>query len=65
MYAIRSYYVAADVPDGVAGDEVAGLKIRVEKAHGEKCERCWNYATTVGSFTDHPTLCDRCHDALD
>ncbi len=65
LFIVSQVELAADVPDGVAGDEVAGLKIRVEKAQGEKCERCWNYATTVGSFVDHPTLCDRCHDALD
>ena len=32
----------------------------VEKAHGEKCERCWIYSETVGSDAEHPTLCARC-----
>ena len=50
--------------DGIAGEEVEGLRIRIEKAQGDKCERCWNYAVSVGSRQDHPTICDRCHTAL-
>jgi isoleucyl-tRNA synthetase len=38
--------------------------IGVVKADGEKCERCWNYSLSVGSFADDPTICDRCNDAL-
>ena len=29
-----------------------------------KCGRCWKYLPEVGSFTDHPTLCGRCRDAV-
>jgi isoleucyl-tRNA synthetase len=36
------------------------FRITVEKAAGHKCERCWNYRAAVGSYSDHPTLCDRC-----
>ncbi len=36
----------------------------VVKAQGEKCERCWNYRPAVGDFADHPTLCDRCVEAI-
>ena len=38
--------------------------ISVEKATGTKCERCWNYRQAVGTFPDHPTLCDRCVEAV-
>ncbi|ADB94798.1 isoleucine--tRNA ligase [Candidatus Atelocyanobacterium thalassae] len=38
--------------------------IGVVKAEGEKCDRCWNYSTTVGDFIDDPTICDRCHSAI-
>jgi len=40
--------------------EFEGLKIGVAKAHGQKCERCWNYSMTVGSNPDYPTICERC-----
>ena len=42
-----------------AGD-VEGLSVGVEPARGEKCERCWKYAETVGSDKEHPELCARC-----
>jgi isoleucyl-tRNA synthetase len=38
----------------------AGLTVRIAKAHGEKCERCWHYETDIGAHASHPTLCGRC-----
>jgi isoleucyl-tRNA synthetase len=35
-------------------------EIQVVKADGEKCERCWAYSNTVGTDSEHPTLCARC-----
>ncbi|HTH36553.1 MAG TPA: class I tRNA ligase family protein, partial [Pyrinomonadaceae bacterium] len=40
------------------------LKVEVQKADGQKCERCWNYSTRVGEFSSYPTVCERCIDAL-
>ncbi len=40
------------------------LEVKVEKSQAVKCERCWNYRAAVGSFPDHPTLCDRCMEAV-
>ncbi len=40
------------------------IVVDVAKADGEKCERCWNYSPSVGSFADDPTICDRCNAAL-
>lgn len=34
--------------------------VLVEKADGEKCERCWTISETVNADADHPTLCTRC-----
>lgn len=42
----------------------AELEISVEKAEGEKCERCWGISKTVGSDSEHPTLCSRCCEIL-
>jgi len=38
--------------------------VKIEKADGEKCERCWNYSTRVGEFENYPTVCERCSQAL-
>ncbi|HME33076.1 MAG TPA: isoleucine--tRNA ligase, partial [Terriglobales bacterium] len=42
----------------------AGLVITVNKAPGEKCERCWNYSTRVGEDKLYPTVCERCSAVL-
>lgn len=40
------------------------LKVEIQKADGEKCERCWNYSTRVGETDKFPTVCERCNGAL-
>ncbi len=42
----------------------AGIEVKIAKAAGHKCARCWNYSEQVGSFTEHPELCERCVGAL-
>nr|WP_310415534.1 isoleucine--tRNA ligase [Chamaesiphon sp. OTE_8_metabat_110] len=43
---------------------VEGGKIGVVNADGTKCDRCWNYSSTVGENSEHPLVCDRCVAAL-
>ncbi len=38
----------------------AGITVRIAKAAGEKCERCWHYETDIGQHSAHPSLCGRC-----
>ena len=38
----------------------AGITVRIAKAAGEKCERCWHYESDIGQHSAHPTLCGRC-----
>ena len=40
------------------------VSVGIGKAGGQKCDRCWNYSTKVGDYPDDPTLCERCHTAL-
>ena len=49
----------AETPNGDAP-----LEVRVAKAEGTKCERCWTYSTEVGKDNDYPTVCERCSAAL-
>ena len=64
LFIVSQTELVETLTDGIAGEEVEGLRVRIEKAEGDKCERCWNYAVSVGSRQDHPTICDRCHAAL-
>ena len=43
------------------GDE---LKVDVVAAKGEKCERCWKVLSSVGTVSEHPTLCKRCAEVV-
>ena len=42
----------------------SGISVEIRKAPGQKCERCWNYSTHVGSDSIYPTVCERCSAAL-
>ena len=44
--------------------QTEGLAVAVVQAEGEKCDRCWNYSTRVGESAEHPTICERCVEAL-
>ena len=42
----------------------ADLSVKVDKAQGTKCLRCWNYSQEVGKNPAHPLLCDNCLKAI-
>lgn len=58
-----------DQPDALEGlkysSQADDLGIGVVNADGEKCDRCWNYSTYVGKSETHPTICERCEQALE
>lgn len=54
---------AVEIVNGGEGEfkgEFDAVSVTVEKASGEKCERCWVYSDSVGKNSQHPTLCERC-----
>ncbi len=44
--------------------EADAVAVTIEKARGQKCGRCWNFAETVGDDAEHPEICGRCVDVL-
>ena len=46
-------------------EEVANVAIMPVLAHGKKCERCYQVLEDVGSVDIHPTICQRCADAVE
>ncbi len=44
----------------ISSEEGDGVSLRVARASGSKCERCWHYESDIGSHASHPTLCGRC-----
>ncbi len=45
-------------------DNAIELAIKVTKASGNKCTRCWNYSQEVGKNQEHPLLCENCLSAI-
>ena len=48
----------------VQSADAEGLEVRVERAEGPRCERCWLVLPTVGTVAEHPDLCARCAAAI-
>jgi isoleucyl-tRNA synthetase len=57
--ALAAIYIVSQV-ELEAGDSPTPT-VEVLAALGAKCGRCWNYSESVGSHSDHPEVCDRCH----
>jgi isoleucyl-tRNA synthetase len=53
-----------EIPSVGSGGSGASLEVTIQKADGQKCERCWNYSTHVGENMRYPTVCERCTEAL-
>ena len=45
-------------------EEIKGMSVIVERASGKKCERCWNWSTSVGTYSDAAELCHRCYNVV-
>ena len=44
----------------LAETEEEGVRVRIARAEGSKCERCWHHETDIGQHASHPSLCGRC-----
>ncbi|HKO05564.1 MAG TPA: class I tRNA ligase family protein, partial [Candidatus Acidoferrales bacterium] len=64
LFIVSQVELAAPPASGDHGT-AAGLAVEVQRAHGRKCERCWNYSTHVGDSSEYPTVCERCIAALE
>ncbi|ABF40862.1 Isoleucyl-tRNA synthetase [Candidatus Koribacter versatilis Ellin345] len=61
---LRYLFIVSDVQLATGGTNGSGLQVQVNKAPGQKCERCWNYSTHVGEDAEYPTVCERCSPVL-
>jgi isoleucyl-tRNA synthetase len=67
LFIVSTVAVEEGAAEGIGeGAASVGLKVgvKIARATGEKCERCWTYTTEVGADTDHPALCARCATAV-
>jgi len=70
MKDLKVYFLVSsiEIDNYVSGEayeeENEDIAVKVMKADGEKCMRCWVFSKTVGNFSDHPTICEQCYDTL-
>jgi len=66
LFLVSSVKFVDQLEDGYASEVIEGLKIKLLKAPGEKCQRCWTYSTELtnqdGKF---PEVCPRCRKVLE
>ncbi|MBX3348756.1 MAG: isoleucine--tRNA ligase, partial [Nitrospira sp.] len=61
---LSALFIVSRVTVKRAEGKMEDIRVTVERSDAAKCERCWNYREAVGSDTTHPTLCDRCVEAV-
>jgi isoleucyl-tRNA synthetase len=44
--------------------QASACEVKIERADGVKCERCWKYTTDTGSYPRFPTICAACAAAV-
>jgi isoleucyl-tRNA synthetase len=65
LFIVSQVVVDSTASEGaVQSETLPGLSIKIERADGKKCDRCWNYSTHVGENSRYPTVCERCSEAL-
>ncbi|WP_225323178.1 isoleucine--tRNA ligase [Synechococcus sp. RSCCF101] len=55
---------AVDGEGLLAEQREPGVTLRLFRAEGTKCDRCWHVEPSVGRHSDHPGLCDRCWEVM-
>ncbi|TVS04975.1 MAG: isoleucine--tRNA ligase [Cyanobium sp. PLM2.Bin73] len=58
---VSAVHIGGEAPEAVLAEASSDrVTVRVARAAGQKCERCWHYETDIGQHRAHPTLCGRC-----
>ena len=45
---------SVEIPD------IGSFKVQIARADGCRCQRCWNYCESVGTYENHKEICNRC-----
>jgi isoleucyl-tRNA synthetase len=61
---LPTVFIVSQVKLVAGGDAQSPVSVVASKSSFSKCERCWNYREAVGKDAAHPTLCDRCVEAV-
>jgi isoleucyl-tRNA synthetase len=64
LFIVSGVSLQPAAPAAASGQDTSPYSLRVERAPGSKCERCWHITTDVGRDADFRTLCVRCAQAV-
>jgi isoleucyl-tRNA synthetase len=64
LFIVSQVELSPGILEGIEVSELPGLKIKIERASGKKCARCWNFSEQVGDDERYPQVCERCSEAL-
>jgi isoleucyl-tRNA synthetase len=65
---LRYLFIVSQVrlePSDAAAEAAGTIGVRIDRAEGRKCERCWNYSVHVGEWPRDARVCERCANALE
>jgi len=66
LFLVSSVRFVEDLKDALDVSEFEGLKLKLVKAPGEKCQRCWTYSTELSDKSHRfPEVCPRCLKVLE
>jgi isoleucyl-tRNA synthetase len=64
LFIVSQVEITQQAVEGATATALPGVSVKIEKARGQKCDRCWNYSEQVGKDERYPTVCERCSAAL-
>ncbi|AZB42856.1 isoleucine--tRNA ligase [Bacillus sp. FJAT-42376] len=65
LFIVSGFELGGDMNEAPENaQEFSNVKITVEAAEGDTCERCWIVTPEVGKDEEHPGLCARCADIV-
>ena len=64
LFIVSQVEINGQAAQGATATGLEALSVKIEKALGQKCERCWNFSEQVGNDPRYPTVCERCSAAL-
>jgi isoleucyl-tRNA synthetase len=64
LFIVSQVEITLEAMEGANATALPGLSVKIGKAAGQKCDRCWNYSEHVGEDERYPTVCERCSAAL-
>ena len=61
---LADMFIVSEVTFAFAAGDGQPVRVEVRRAEGDKCPRCWNIRTDIGSDRAHPEVCGRCAKVL-